>query len=85
MCLLITPTSPLPGMLLVIYSVAVAQELSGTGPWCAGCTLALCWSALPGSCLTASHPAWCGALGDVAKAEVYYPCVTDRDPAYTEV
>lgn len=57
----------------------------GRVPWCAGCTLALCWSALPGLCLTASCPAWCGTPGEVAKTDVYYPCVTKRDPAHAEM
>lgn len=56
-------------------------EVSG----CAGCTLALCWSVLPGLCLTASCPAWCGAPGEVAKTEMCYPCVADRDLAHTQM
>lgn len=71
MCSLIPPTlvssaGRAPGDL----QRAVAPELGGTGPQCAGCTLALCWRALPGLCPTASCPACCGAPGGVAKAEM---------------
>lgn len=84
-CWLHLQLPPLPGTLLVVYSVAVAQSSVGQVPQCAGCTLALCWSVLPGLCLTASCPAWCGTPGEVTKTEMYYPRVTDRDPAHTEM